>query len=206
MNPKRSTEWPYVPGDEVIVTGDTVGWVHRIPAGTKVTIADMGDFGRFINTGQRGYTVVPPAGLMPEYKWRRVGLADLEPAFQPVTEAEIEEVKKLLGVTEPPAQGCPDCGLADDYCGCGLTDVTPPRRAGVIHVTEVEEWGVRWVNVKGRGREVGQIEWLGTKPDGTTGTFTEDEARYIASSGNQEVVKRTVRTTRVTTPWKTVED
>jgi hypothetical protein len=60
---------------------------------------------------------------------------------------------------------------------------------------------VRWLDVTGRSREVGQIEYMGTKPDGSVGWFTEDEARYIAGS-QQQVVKRTVTITTETGEWE----
>lgn len=67
--------------------------------------------------------------------------------------------------------------------------------------TTVTEWGVRWVDVAGRHREVGQVESSGVLPGGDVGHFTEEVARCIAGTRQRVVSRQRTRRSDVVTEW-----
>lgn len=77
-----------------------------------------------------------------------------------------------------------------------LEDLTTQTR------TETQ-WGVRMIKDRPPFRKAGDVEWVGTKPSGAIGQFTEEEARYMARSLDAEVVKRTFTTTTEVGGWET---
>lgn len=80
----------YSLGDEVVVTGDKGGWGHGYQPGNEGVIDALDNNG----SGELGYRVSADEFAGPWY----VAEIDLEPIPPPVTEAELAEVYRILGV------------------------------------------------------------------------------------------------------------
>lgn len=82
-------------GDKVVVTGDSAGWGHLFPPGTVGTIVRK--YRPHSEVDDYGWRVKAEAKYTGSDSWN-VATVDLKSAYPPVTDEEMAEVRRLLGV------------------------------------------------------------------------------------------------------------
>lgn len=89
----RRAQHKFKVGDKVIVTGDTAQWRHGFPENAQGTVLELRDYET--QKCRLGYRVLANDRVQDEWN---VAEWDVKYAIEPVTEAEIAEVYKILGV------------------------------------------------------------------------------------------------------------